>query len=123
MFRAILDHHVGQLVIHVFLDACSGVLLLCGLFADNLRTHRPLGWERLTHSLGLELDDSLSQQWVMHTTCAGPRLRAVLDLHTQQLKAVYVCLYPVLTTGNILIKLAKQVASKLCKYVLVQVFG
>ena len=123
MFGAILDHHIGQLVIHVFLDALCGVLLLVGLFTDNLRTHRPLGWECLAHSLGLELNYSLRQQWVMHTACAGPRLSPVFDLHTKQLKAVYVCLYPVLAATNIFVKLTKQVASKLCQHAFVQVFG
>ena len=123
MLRAILDHHIGQLVIHIFLDACSGVLLLYSLFTDYLRTHRPLGWECLAHSLGLELNYRFGQQWVMYTTCTGPRFRTVFDLHTQQLKTVYISLYPVLAAADIFVKLTKQVASKLCKHALVHVFG
>ena len=80
----ILRHDVGQLVVHVILDAACSVALLRRLFTDDLRPHRPLGRERLHHGLSLELDDRLSEKRVIHTTGTRPRLGAVLDLHPQQ---------------------------------------
>ena len=46
-----LFHHVCQLVVHVGLDTLRSLLLLRGLFTQNLRAHRPLGGERLRDGL------------------------------------------------------------------------
>ena len=51
VLRAILSHHLGQLVVHVLAHAG------CGFFAEdvdranNLGFHRPHRWERLHHGL------------------------------------------------------------------------
>ena len=85
MFRAILFHHVGQLVVHVSSDTNRSFLLLRGLLADNLRLDRTSGGERTHHGLGLELDQCFGKQGVVYTTRPRPRLGAVFDLQTKQL--------------------------------------
>ena len=123
MLGPILRHDVGELVVHIRLHALGGVTRLGRLFTDDLRPHRALCRERLHHGLSLELDQSFRQKRVVHPAGTGPRLGAVLDLHTQQLKAVDVGLYPVLAAADVLVKLTQQVARQLGQLPLVHVFG
>ena len=113
VLRAVLNHAVGQLVVHIVLDAPRCIALLRCFFADNLRPHRSLGRERLHHGLSLELNDRFSEERVVHTAGTGPRLGAVLDLHPQKLKTIDVSLYPVAATGDIVVIVPDQVAYKL----------
>ena len=119
----ILRHDVGELVVHIRLHALGGVTGFGGLFTDDLRPHRALGRERLHHGLSLELDQSFRQERVVHTAGTGPRLGAILDLHTQQLKTVYIRLYPVLAAADVLVELTQQVSCQLSQLTLVHVLG
>ena len=60
---------------------------------------------------------------MVHTAGPGPRLRAVLNLHPQQLKAIDVGLYPVLAGRQVFFKLAQQVTDYLGQHLLVQHLG
>ena len=95
MLWAELNHAVCQLVVHVILHASGRIFLLRRLFADDLR----LDWARCGesghHCLGLELNQSLRQDWVVHTASTNPWVGTFFDLHAQQFDAVDVCLHPV----------------------------
>ena len=60
---------------------------------------------------------------MVDTACTGPRLGPVLDLHAQQLKPVYVGLYPVAATAHILVELTDQIACELLQLVFFQLFS
>ena len=81
---AVLIHHVGQLIVHVFTNSRCRLLHLGSVFAQNDSLHRPSGWERLGDTLALEPNHALSQHGVEHTTRPLPRLGAVLVLQAQQ---------------------------------------
>ena len=107
MLRPVLDHLVGQLVVHVRSDTNGGLFLLWRFLTDNLGLYRTSSRERAHHGLGLELHQCFGQQRVVDSTRSRPRLGAVLDLQTKQLKAVHVSLNPVLTGASIFIKRAQ----------------
>ena len=104
MFRAILDHHIGQLVIHISLDTLRGIALLVSLFTDNLRAHWPSGRECLHHGLSLELNQSFGEERVVDAAGTRPRLSPVFDLHTKQFETIDVGLYPVLAARQVFLK-------------------
>ena len=70
MLGAVLAHHLGQLVVHVVSHPDRRFFLLRGFLADDLRLDRSHGWEGLHYGLGLELDRTLHQDGVIHTTRA-----------------------------------------------------
>ena len=61
MLTAVLDHALGDLIVHVLLNAIGSFLFLLGDLAQNFCSHRASGWERLRHSLGLEPNSRLGQ--------------------------------------------------------------
>ena len=123
VLRAVFLHHVRQLVVHVILDTQCGLFLGRGLFANDLGLDWTSGWKRGHHGLGLKLHQRLRQHGVVHAACAFPRLRALFDLHAQQLKAVHVSLHPVLAAGDVFIKVADQIAGQSLQRFLVDVLG
>ena len=59
MLRAILSHHLGQLIVHVVTDALRGLYFLLRLLTQYPSLHRARGGECLTHGLRLESYDRL----------------------------------------------------------------
>jgi hypothetical protein len=51
VLRAVVDHALGERVVHVLPDALCGLLLGLGDLAHDLGLHRPLGRERLSDHL------------------------------------------------------------------------
>ena len=83
MLGTVFPHHIRQLVVHVLLNPESGFLLLWRLFTNDLRPDRPSGREGLHDGLGLELNGTLHQHGMKHTTGSGPRLSPVFMLQAQ----------------------------------------
>ena len=96
MLRPELSHHIGKLVVHVSSHPSRRLFLLWGFFADDLGLHRASGREGGHHDLGLELDNSLSQEWVVYAARPNPRIGPLFNLQAQQLKPVDISLHPVL---------------------------
>ena len=118
-----LTHDLGQLVVHVLLDAASRLNLLWRFFANNLCTYRPLGGEHLGDGLRLEAHHGLGNHRVEHAAGSLPRLRAVFVLQAQQLDTLGVRLLPVLATGLVVVNVAGQLACKLLQVPVVHQVG
>ena len=112
MLGAVLLHHLGELVVHVVLNADGRLFLLRGLLADDLGLDRTCGREGLHDRFGLELDRALHQQRVIHTACTGPRLCALVIFEAQQLQALDVGVKPVLARGDIRVVVSQQVGGQ-----------
>ena len=84
---AILGHLLSDEVVHLVLDAVGLICLLRRQFTHDFSADRPAGGHQLAHCLRLEPHHGLCQHRVVHPGGPCPRLRAVLDLHTQQIKA------------------------------------
>ena len=123
MFWAILDHHIGQLVIHIRLDTRRGITLLGRFLTDDFRAYRTSSRECLHHGLSLELNQSFGEERVVYAARTRPRLGPVFDLHTKQFETIDIGLYPVLAARQVFLKFTEQVASKLCEHALIHVFG
>ena len=106
MLRPVLLHYIHKLIVHICLNPLGRVFFLRCFFTDDLRLHRTACRERTHHGLRLKLHQRLRQQRVVDTTGTLPRLSPLFNLHTQQLKPVHVGLYPVLTGGDVIIKVA-----------------
>ena len=83
MLRAVLRHHLSQLVVHVLLDTLGRFFLLGRLFADDYRLDGASSRERLCDAFGLEANHRLGEHGVKHTAGAVPRLSAFLVLQAQ----------------------------------------
>ena len=119
----VLDHLLGELVVHVRLHPGSGLPLLGGFLADDFGQHRTLGREGLHDGLRLESDDRLGDHGVHHATGAVPRLRALLVLQPQQLEPVDIRLLPVLAAVLVVVDVRRQLAGQRAQVAVVHLLG
>ena len=95
-------------MIHVHTHAFCCVGFLLRIFTQHLCLHRPRSRESLHHCLSLEFDERFRKEGVVHTARTFPRLCPVLDFQAQQLKPVYISLYPVCPRIYIILKIFEQ---------------
>ena len=123
MLGAVLLHHLGQLVVHVLSNPGSSFLFLRGLASDDLGLDRTHCREGLHDGLGLELDRTLHQDGVEHTTRTRPRLGSLFVVQTQQLQTLDVGVKPILPGANIRIVITQQISGQRRQHPLVHIFS
>ena len=101
--RIILLHLVGDLVVHVLLDALSLLHKLLALRANNVHTNRATSRKQLPVRLSLKLRHSLGQNRVNNAARTLKRLRALLIFHAQIVKALTIRLFPLLARSKIVL--------------------
>ena len=111
VLRTIVRHHLGKVEIHVITHALSRLFLLTGDTPDDLRLDRARRGKGFHDGLALELHHRLSQDRVAHATGTVPRLSALLDLQPQQVQALLVRLFPVLTCRDVSVVHLHQLAA------------
>ena len=84
----ILRHFFGDDVVELILYALGLLGFLRRQLPGNFCTYRARRGVELAHSLCLEPHHGLGQHGVEHTRRTFPRLRAVLDAHTQQVQTL-----------------------------------
>ena len=100
-----LLHLFGQLVVHIFCDTRSSLLILTGFLTHNLCLHRTLCRKSLCNHLRLEFNGGFCQHRVVDPTGTIPRLCPFFQLQTQQVQSVYIGLFPLLTSVTIIVKI------------------
>ena len=83
MFRAVLRHRLGQLVIHISAHALGSIFFELTDSTDNFCLDRPLCWKRFNDRFTLEPYSRFSQDRRENTTSPVPRLRSFFILHAQ----------------------------------------
>ena len=101
MLRAVLNHHIGQLVVHVDLDTQRGVFFLPRNFPDDLGSDRARGRECLTHGFGLKTNSSFGQNCGIYATRALPRVCTLFVFEAKHLKTSNKRVRPVFSTVNV----------------------
>ena len=121
--RIVRIHAVHDQVVHVIFDPLGLLEALGGVLADDLRFYRAAGGQNLFVGLSLKLGDAFRDQGVRDARCALKRGRALLRLDAQQIEALGVGLFPVLTGRKVVLVGADQIACDLAKRVVFQELG
>ena len=92
--RCVLFHHCRDLVVHEVPHAIRLHQLLTCFLAQHLRAHRTACGHQFLERLGLELNNTLCQKWVLHAARALERLGTLFKREAQHLHALAVLLFP-----------------------------
>ena len=123
MLWTVLRHLFSQPVVHVVLDAFSGLFFKPVDRANDLRFYGALSWECLNDRLGLETYGSFGQDRRENTASTVPWLGPLFVLHAKDLKTPDVHLGPVFPAGNISLDHAHDVGADLFQLSIVHVLG
>ena len=109
VLRAVLRHHLGELVVHVIAHPVSGFFLEPVDGTDDFCLDRALRREGLDDGLALEAYGSFSQHRGEHSAGTVPGFCALFVLHAQDFQALDIHIHPVLAGCNVGIDQPHQV--------------
>ena len=109
MLRAILRHHLSELIVHVISDPVGCLLFEFVDRTNNLRLDWARCWERFNDCLALEPHCCFCQNSRVNTASAKPRLSTLFILHAQNVQAFDEHINPVLATGYVTLNVAHDV--------------
>ena len=101
MLGTILNHLVGQLVVHVILDTLRSLFLHLIHGTHDLSLNRTSSRESLRDHFRLETHSSFRQQGGVDTTRTRPRLGALLILHAKDFQAFDKRIHPIFAAVNV----------------------
>ena len=123
MLRAVFNHLLRKLIIHIRLNTSSGFLFLFSLLAKDLGLDRTSSGESLAHRLRLEPDSCFGEYRGEHTTSPLPRICTFLVFEPEHIQTFDKRISPVFATISVGINHTNNLVCQLTQSTLFHILG